>query len=55
MVGAVVQPDANAEIDLPFWRNIEIDNRHDLMLLLSKAVEVRGAAKAAALASATVW
>src|SRR6185437_15615629 len=44
VIGACGRSHANAEVDLPFWRNIQIDGREDLLLLVVKAGDVRQAA-----------
>src|ERR1700720_3977026 len=40
-VRRVGQSDRGAEIELPFWRDVEVERRNDLMLLLRAGIKLR--------------
>ena len=42
MIGGRGDADAKAEVDLPLWRQIQIDNGKNLVLLEAGGQEVRG-------------
>src|SRR5438445_886645 len=39
VIGAVIEAHADSEVAFPLWREVQIDRRHDLLLLLAKSFE----------------
>ena len=39
VIGAVIEAHADSEVAFPLWREVQIDGRHDLLLLLAKSFE----------------